>query len=474
MAFADVAAKVVEGFAGAAGNTDAQNEVSQWQQKRHADQLQLAITPLQESLRADQTRLALYANPDDPTKPLVGKEAEYNATHDRMAQTIGQMRQLYGQKPSVNPVEAALGNVADKLHITNHLKNHVAQARKDADAKYQGQTQQMASATATGALPFAQTPAGQAQAAKTQGDIAVANARAKDVPNYKNIKGPNGETATINVKKDAIPAGWTLAGTSTATVKQPEVKEAGGVPYAINDPNTGKQYTPSQMNDPDTPQGAKDMWSAIQKAQIAKQDEADRKQKELWDRLAHTEEFQQRMAALREDIHDREQNLALTSKIPSMEANRYTQAQIIQEQTDKIRELLKDPDVTKYMGPIAGRTYGAAASLYSPKVRELFAAQKSLSALLPILHGYRGGVQTQESFDHMSGNMNVDVGAYQGALKAIDDMANSIKDQVQGDYPNAPMFAGSPPQGPTMRKNRQAQKGGGKSDPAVDKFLKSF
>ena len=34
MAFADVAAKVVQGFNGAAGNTDAQAQVGAWQQQR--------------------------------------------------------------------------------------------------------------------------------------------------------------------------------------------------------------------------------------------------------------------------------------------------------------------------------------------------------------------------------------------------------------------------------------------------------
>jgi hypothetical protein len=116
-------------------------------------------------LRADQTRLALYANPDDPSKPLAGKENEYRQTLDRMTQTIGQMRQLYGQKPQgANPVEAGIGNLLDSLHITNHLKNHVAQFRAENAKKYAGQTNAMAGEYAIGALPYALTPEGRKEA----------------------------------------------------------------------------------------------------------------------------------------------------------------------------------------------------------------------------------------------------------------------------------------------------------------------
>ncbi len=154
------------------------DRAQQLQDQRWKDQRDVQLTPLQESLRADQTRLALYANPDDPTKPLAGKEDQYNSTLNRMTQTIGQMRSLYGQKPQgPNPVEAALGNVADRLHITNHLKNHVAQARADAAAKYQGQNQQTAEAAGTAALPFAMTPTGQAEELKGKNAVEVQRVR---------------------------------------------------------------------------------------------------------------------------------------------------------------------------------------------------------------------------------------------------------------------------------------------------------
>ena len=164
MPVADILAKVVQGAAGAAGDSDAQAQVGAWQQQRQQqrqDQQKMALAPLSEALQADQTRLALFANPDDPSKPLAGKEDQYNATIERMRQTIGQMRGIVGEKPAgANPVEAGMGNLLDKLHITNHLKNHVAQVRAQNAAKYAGQTNAMVSAETAGALPYAMTPEG--------------------------------------------------------------------------------------------------------------------------------------------------------------------------------------------------------------------------------------------------------------------------------------------------------------------------
>lgn len=225
MAWQDVAAKVVQGIAGAAGNTDAQNEVSQWQQQRQQQrqqQLQLQLTPLQEALRADQTRLALYANPDDPSKPLPGKEAEYNATHDRMANTIGQIRQLYGQKPQgANPIEAGMGNLLDKLHITNHLKNHVAAVRAANAAKYAGQNEAQASEYGAGALPFAMTPEGQQAAYARQTQEELQRLRNEGgATSYKNFKLPDGKVVSIDTRHQTPPPGAVLVGTSTGYIRQ--------------------------------------------------------------------------------------------------------------------------------------------------------------------------------------------------------------------------------------------------------------
>lgn len=167
-------------------------------------QRQMHLAPLQEALRADQTRLALYANPDNPSKPLPGKEAEYNATHERMANTVGQIRSLFGDKQQgANPVEAGVGNLLDKLHITNHLKNHVAAVRATNAAKYAGQTNQMANEYGAGVLPFALTPEGQQLAYQRQTAIDVANARGT----MREYQSPDGKERNW-FRPGSEPDGW--------------------------------------------------------------------------------------------------------------------------------------------------------------------------------------------------------------------------------------------------------------------------
>ena len=150
------------------------------QDQRWGDQTKFKLAPLSQALTADQTRLALYADPNDPSKAVAGKEKEYQQTLDNMTATIGQMRGILGEKqPGANPLEAAAGDVLSKLHITNHLKNHVAQVRQQNAAKYQGENQARAGEYAQGALPYADTPEGQAESKKTEDAIKEIEARGR-------------------------------------------------------------------------------------------------------------------------------------------------------------------------------------------------------------------------------------------------------------------------------------------------------
>jgi hypothetical protein len=179
-------------------------QVWQRDEKAQEDQRAMQLMPLQEALRADQTRLALYADPDDPSKPLVGKEAQYRQTLDRMTQTIGQMRRLYGQKPQgANPVESGVGSLLDSLHITNHLKNHVAQVRAQNAANYAQQNQVQAGEYAAAALPYAMTPEGQKAAYARQTAIDVANARGT----MKEYASPDGKERNW-FRPGEEPSGW--------------------------------------------------------------------------------------------------------------------------------------------------------------------------------------------------------------------------------------------------------------------------
>lgn len=278
---------------GSAGTILSANQVAAAEdaaRQKKQDALKLQTAPLSQALQADQTRLALYADPNDPSKPVAGKENEYNETMKRMTDTIGQLRQLYGQKPGgPNPVEAGAGNLLDKLHITNHLKNHVAQARADADARYQGQTQRMATATAAGGLPFAQTPEGQklAETERLRQESAKAD--------WQNFKSPNGDIVTVDIAHQTPPPGYTKAGAEATRpiVEKPKkglkAMEQGGVAFGIEDQDTGKQYLVSQLApNGDAPPEAKQIWKTIQDAQQKKADEQAKKDQERDKRLANT------------------------------------------------------------------------------------------------------------------------------------------------------------------------------------------
>jgi hypothetical protein len=125
-----------------------------WQKNDQGNQMQIA--PLTQALQADRTRLAMYADANDPTKAQAGKEKEYEATADRMAQTIGQMRTLLGQKqPSANPnpVKSAAAHVLDRLHITNDLQHHLNTDQQGKQTVWQGQNQTQAKTYAQGIPP---------------------------------------------------------------------------------------------------------------------------------------------------------------------------------------------------------------------------------------------------------------------------------------------------------------------------------
>src|SRR5208282_2581141 len=124
---------------------------------------------------------------------------------------------------------------------------------------------------------------------------------------------------------------------------------------------------------------------------------------------------QENLIYLREKIHDREQELAASTKIPAAEANRAAQAEIIKEQVADLRTKLTDPELTKLIGPVVGQV-GVITRKFSKKVQDFYASQESLDALLPLLHGYRGGAQTHQTFHDAMGSLTIDPTAYTGTL----------------------------------------------------------
>ena len=304
---------VAEGLDLAGGNTAAAGNVeSQFdrQRQQQGDQIKFALAPLSQALQADQTRLALYANPDDPAKALPGKEKEYQETLDRMTGTIGQMRTVLGQKqPNANPVEAGAGDLLAKLHITNHLKNHVAQVRKQDADKYATQNRSTAQSYATGALPYSMTPEGQAEAVQSADALRLAEANKTEqerfVTDYKNEhKGATTE--------EALRA-YTAATNKTAP-KGLKALEQGGVAYGVENQDTGQQYLPSQLGpNGDAPPEAKQIWATIKLAQADKLAQEQKKEDEIaqrqartiaagFERMGQSQQFQELMAQYRSDL----------------------------------------------------------------------------------------------------------------------------------------------------------------------------
>ena len=306
---------VAQGIDLAGGNTAAASNVEgqfDRQRQQQGEQLKLALAPLSQALQADQTRLALYADPNDPSKPVAGKESEYNATMDRMQQTIGQMRGILGEKPKEpNAVESGVGNILDKLHITTHLKAHVAEARQKSQDAYQAQTQGMTQATAAGAVPFAMTPEGQKLGEEER------LRKESQKADWQNFKGPNGDVVSVDLAHQTPPPGYVKAGAESLTPKPPKPPKVLGsetMPYGMQDEETGTTYLPSQLGpNGDAPPAYKEMWKSIKDEQAKKAADAQKKEDEIaqrqartiaagFERMGQSEQFQELMAQYRSDL----------------------------------------------------------------------------------------------------------------------------------------------------------------------------
>ena len=144
----------LKGFDRAAGANAAANDVQGVQDARIQNKqaaMQQQIAPLTQALQAERTRLALYANPEDPTKPLPGKETQYAASHDAMADIIGKMRTILHPPPSEDPHGLGyLGARAlDKLHITRDLAGHMRTDQSNKVNDYYQKNNQAAGQEAT-------------------------------------------------------------------------------------------------------------------------------------------------------------------------------------------------------------------------------------------------------------------------------------------------------------------------------------
>ena len=311
MGVLDALRSVTSGVAQAAGadgahdDLQAQLAASKLKQQQ-AQQFQLA--PLSMALKADHDRLALYADPSDPSKAVAGHEDEYNDTLNRMSDTIGQMRQVYGGKPpseDPNGLQSTGAHLLDKLHITRDLASRLATRHSDKVDGYYQQNRELASKYAEGVPvnPYIQESAQLGQAGLTpqeqqQAVRAKAGILQKDTTSEERFlddfrKNNPGKTMT-----DALRAYTDATTKDTSGNKaplEPKPLEIGGVLYGVIDPSTGKQYLSSQMADPSTPPYVKELWNTVQTAQTKKQTDADRKEAETQARFNQQQERLERM-----------------------------------------------------------------------------------------------------------------------------------------------------------------------------------
>lgn len=311
MGVLDALRSVTSGVAQAAGadgahdDLQAQLAASKLKQQQ-AQQFQLA--PLSMALKADHDRLALYADPSDPSKAVAGHEDEYNDTLNRMSDTIGQMRQVYGGKPpseDPNGLQSTGAHLLDKLHITRDLASRLATRQSDKVNGYYQQNRELAGKYAEGVPvnPYIQESAQLGQAGLTpqeqqQAVRAKAGILQKDTTSEERFLDDFMRTNPGKTMADALRAYTDATTKDTSGNKaplEPKPLEIGGVLYGVTDPSTGKQYLSSQMADPATPPYVKELWNTVQTAQTKKQTDADRKEAETQARFNQQQERLERM-----------------------------------------------------------------------------------------------------------------------------------------------------------------------------------
>jgi hypothetical protein len=143
----------------------------QLQDQRWDNRLKQQLAPLTQSIAADQARLSTLIDVNGLPKPE--SKQEYETIENRLAQTIGQVRTLYGDKmPSDHP-----GRLSETVgHIRNWLKLP-GKTPQEKLAAWKQQNQTQAGQYATGALPYGQTLPGQEEAQKTADALKLIEAR---------------------------------------------------------------------------------------------------------------------------------------------------------------------------------------------------------------------------------------------------------------------------------------------------------
>lgn len=288
--FASIARGALAGLNEAAGNQQTaavlNDRNKQDQEAKHA-QLRAQIVPHALAIKGLQTKLSSL-DPNDP---------HY---HDEQALLTNEIsRNLAEVRGLIYPDKDPKGNffergVTDKLHLSSLKRREALQKMR----QQQGQAQDESSAKAIteGTVPYTQDP-------KFVESQALENQRSDAAQTLETQKATAAQALEAEKLKNSL----------TKASAEPKPLEAGGVPYGVSDPTTGKQYLASQMASPDTPPNIKEIWNTVKDAQTAKKAEADKKDEErdkrflqsqaaIANRMGRSEEFQVQMAGYREQL----------------------------------------------------------------------------------------------------------------------------------------------------------------------------
>ncbi len=294
MAWQDIAAKIEQGFAGAAGNTDAQAQVGQWQQGRanqQQDQLKMQIAPLTQAIQADRQKLTAFI--DENGNVIEAHKKDYDATVKSMGEMLGRVRGLMGQKqPGEDPnhFESTIAGLTDKLHITRDLAHRLKTNQQQKRDQWGNTNTQMAQDTAAGTMPFAMTPEGQAEATKARDAQALGAQRAKSALDVANVRVDN-----------KAEKGMKVMGTEA-------------LPIGLMDQDKGVQYLPSQLGPTgNAPPEYKEAWKVLQDQKAAKEEAENKKENDRitsqsrtlaagFERMGMQQQFQELMRQYGSDL----------------------------------------------------------------------------------------------------------------------------------------------------------------------------
>jgi hypothetical protein len=252
-------------------------------QQRQRDVQAKNLTMLQDSAKNQQLIAAHF------TDPTTGKAyPQYQTQHDeamnRFGGLAGQIYESQHPNPESMSFEHKMGiRALSKMHLTNDLNSRIDKWKKH-EAQFKDNL------AAGGQLPYEWTPERDAEAAKLR----------------------DAQTLEKQLSADAIA----LEGAKKANKPPKGLKaiEAGGIPVAVQDQDTGKQYLPSQLGrDGDAPPEAKQMWQTIQDAKEQKRKDEQRKEDEIaqrqartiaagFERMGQTQQFQELMTQYRSDL----------------------------------------------------------------------------------------------------------------------------------------------------------------------------